>query len=92
MISSVRELFAASNWTIQPNPAVAHTAIMLKESLSSDIWLEVFDPSGRLLHQEGIAAGMNVVDLDISAFPDGILMVRLTGKEGVSTKLLMKSN
>ncbi len=92
MVSDTKEPLTASNWQIQPNPAQAFTAIILKEALSSDISLEVFDPSGRLLHQQSVAAGTYNINLDISAFPDGILMVRLMSKEGVSAKLLMKGN
>jgi hypothetical protein len=92
IIVSVKEPLSTSDWVLQPNPARSHTAILLKETFTSDIWLEVFDSAGRLLHQEAIASGTNQVDLDISAFPDGILLVRLMSNEGVSAKLLMKGN
>ncbi len=92
IVSDTKEPIAPSSWQIQPNPAKDFTAVVIKEALSKDVSLEVFDPSGRLLHQQQVAAGTYKIDLDLSAFPDGMLMVRLMSKDAVSTKLLMKGN
>jgi hypothetical protein len=92
VISAVNALLADSGWAIQPNPAAESTAVLLKESLTQDISLEVFDVSGRLLYQQPVAAGTVQVDMDISAFPDGVLLVRLTSAQGVSSKRLMKGH
>jgi hypothetical protein len=92
VVVSVRDLLSANGWSLQPNPATSHTTVVLKEALTTDVAMEVFDPAGRLLHQQQIAAGTYQVTLDVSNFPDGMLMIRLMSAEGVSSKLLMKGN
>jgi Tfp pilus assembly major pilin PilA len=92
VVVSVRDLLSANGWSLQPNPASSYTTVVLKEALTADVALEVFDPAGRLLHQQHIAAGTYQVTLDVSNFPDGMLMIRLMSAEGVSSKLLMKGN
>jgi hypothetical protein len=92
VISDVSELLGASGWALQPNPAVESTTIVLQEALQQDISLEIFDVSGRLLYRQTVATGTNQVNLDISTFPDGILLVRLSSSEGVSSKRMMKGH
>lgn len=92
VISAVHEPMAAFEWQLQPNPAQAHASVILKTPFSESMKLEIFDPAGRLLHQEDLVAGVTHVDLDLTNYPDGMLMIRLVGKEGAVAKMLMKGN
>jgi hypothetical protein len=92
VVSAVSSLLADNGWAIQPNPAQHQTVVVLHQSLQSDVALEVFDAAGRLLGQQHIATGTTRIPLELGQFPDGMLLIRLVGTEGVSTKWLVKGN
>jgi uncharacterized protein YegP (UPF0339 family) len=78
-------------WTVQPNPAVSSANIWFDEATTRELWLSVFDPTGRLLVQQKVAEGTRGHFLDLSEMPAGILMLRLEDEHGVAVKRLMKA-
>lgn len=90
-VVAVTEPWSQGDWKLQPNPAGQQSLIQLDESLESDVQVELYDPSGRLLRQMTMAAGDQQLNLDLNDLPNGWLLVRLVGERGSSTKMLMKA-
>ena len=90
-VVAVEEPWSASEWSLQPNPASQLASVVLNEAVEGDLQVEVYDPAGRLLRQLNVAAGTRQVALELTDFPDGILLVRLVSERGTSSKMLMKA-
>jgi len=90
-VVSVGEPLSQADWRIQPNPASQLATVVLNEAVEGDLQVEVYDPAGRLLRQQHVASGTNQVALELTDFPDGMLLVRLVSAGGTSSKLLMKA-
>ncbi|MDO8367885.1 MAG: T9SS type A sorting domain-containing protein [Saprospiraceae bacterium] len=89
-IVSTQEPLGGAAWTLQPNPASSFTQVMFSVDADEDLLLEILDLAGRTLHRQNVATGTRQIDLKLSDIPDGILLVRLANKNGVSTKRIMK--
>ncbi len=90
-IVGTNEPLASSSWSIQPNPARTQATVLFTEVFSGQVWIEIYDPAGRLLQRQQAASGAKQVDLDLAGFPDGLLLVRLQSEAGTSTKRLIKA-
>ncbi len=89
-IVSTNEPLGGAAWALQPNPAIAFTQVIFSVEADEDLWLEVLDLAGRSLHRQVVAIGTRQIELNLNMLPDGLLMVRLANKNGVSTKRLIK--
>ncbi len=90
-VVSVGEPLSQADWRIQPNPASQLATVVLNEAVEGELHVEVYDPAGRLLRQLSVASGTSQVALELTDFPDGMLLVRLVSERGTSSKLLMKA-
>jgi uncharacterized protein YegP (UPF0339 family) len=81
---STTEPLADQAWSLQPNPASSLTRIVFAEATETELWLEINDLSGRLLHSQNVGAGSYQVDIDLNNMPSGMLIVRLSNANGVS--------
>lgn len=72
-----------------PNPASSHVYVTLDGHGSSRVELRVTDMTGNLL-QVKVARGGENVQLDLSKFPPGMYLVQITGKQGTTTKKIIK--
>jgi hypothetical protein len=80
-------------WLLYPNPAQAEVFLKMETLEGLDTQLSIFDASGRLLLDQAISAGNDsAVRIDLSDFPDGMLLVRLTNELGSFSKMLLKSD
>ena len=66
--------------------------IVFGEMLVSDLSLQIYDATGKLLEQQIVPTGTDHFKFKIGAFNDGILWVKLLAKDSVSIKMLVKSN
>jgi len=89
-IVSANEPLGGAAWALQPNPASSYTQVVFSVEADEDLSLEVLDLAGRSLHRQIVAPGTRQIELKLNALPDGILIVRLANKNGVSTKRLVK--
>lgn len=90
-VVSVQELLNDQAWNVQPNPANSSTRVVFEEATSQDLWLEIRDLAGRLLHSQSVGAGTKSLDLELGNMPDGILVIRLASEQAVASKRLMKA-
>jgi len=90
-VVGTHELLSGNAWTVQPNPAANRATVMLQESLTSPVRLEMYDLAGHLLLQQPVPEGASQIMLDLSAMPVGVLLVRLTDEHAASTKRLVKT-
>jgi len=88
---STKEPIAQSAWGLQPNPASERTQLVFMDDTTEDFWLEIHDMAGRTVYSQNVVAGTRQITLDLGTLPDGILVVRLATKHGVSAKRLMKA-
>ena len=89
-IVSAKEPLGGAAWALQPNPASSYTQVVFSVEADEDLSLEVLDLAGRSLHRQIVVPGTRQIELKLNALPDGILIVRLANKNGVSTKRLVK--
>ncbi|MEZ4924681.1 MAG: hypothetical protein R3A50_00280 [Saprospiraceae bacterium] len=80
------------SWQLAPNPAKEESMIVFGEMLVSDLSLQIYDATGKLLEQQIVPTGTDHFEFKIGAFNDGILWVKLLAKDSVSIKMLVKSN
>ena len=91
IIVSTGEALKGLAWQIQPNPARTSTTIRLENPLSTELYLELFDQTGRILNRQRIAEGAQQVEIDLKNLPQGLFLVRLTnGQNSSETKRLVK--
>ncbi|HLP92787.1 MAG TPA: T9SS type A sorting domain-containing protein [Saprospiraceae bacterium] len=90
-VVSTTELMSADAWSIQPNPAATFTRLVFESPLTTELSLEIYDLSGRVLHRQYLAQGAVAADIDLNELPNGMLMVRLSAEQGVSVKRLVKA-
>lgn len=84
--SALREDVAPFDMPLKifPNPATGHVLnVTFAEVESPDVFMEVYDASGKLLKKHLIPQGVTTVEMDISDFSQGIYMVRLALPGGV---------
>jgi hypothetical protein len=64
--------------------------LVFSDPSKEDLWLEVLDLAGRSLYHQNVAAGTRQLHINLEAMSDGVLIVRLTTEQEVSTKRLIK--
>jgi hypothetical protein len=82
----IGETFGA-DLSMHPNPT---DGIVRLDGLSGDVTLEVLDATGRTISRSGNNGGATLL-LDLSEQPDGLYMVRLSGRDGVAVRRLVKT-
>ncbi len=73
---------------LYPNPTERLVYLELNQPEESAV-VELFDMNGRLLYSQELAAYTGLHSMDVSAYPQGIYMVRLKRKNAVRTKKLI---
>ena len=78
-------------WQLYPNPALSEVFLAVEAWVDFDTQLSIVDASGRILLDRALLSdAASPVRIDLSGFPDGILLVRLTNRFGSSSKHLLK--
>jgi hypothetical protein len=78
-------------WLLYPNPAQAEVFLKLEEVGGKEIHVSIFDASGRLvLDQDAATLNNDLLRIDLSDIPDGMLLVRITNEKGSFSKMLLK--
>ena len=90
-IVSIKEVIASADWSIQPNPASQVTRLVFESPLAEELWMEIHDLSGRTLYQEQLPAGAEAAEILLGELPTGVLLVRLSNRDAVSVKRLIKA-
>jgi hypothetical protein len=88
MISTGVGATAAETMQLRPNPSSGSLELVLPAG-HRDLQVEVMDATGRIVASERIGAGMTVVNMDLSAQPVGVYLVRLQGEGVVLTERLV---
>ncbi|MEZ4964687.1 MAG: HYR domain-containing protein [Saprospiraceae bacterium] len=81
---------ADAGWSLYPNPATSEVFLDLSSLPSGALTVQVFDLSGRLLHQQALdSAGSEPLHVDLAGMPNGSLIFRVVQARGVSMKTLI---
>ena len=91
VVSASNLLPAEAQWQLQPNPAQNRASLVFESATSIELDLRIYDATGRLLSRRTLASATERIDLDLSAWPDGVFFVRLAHQAEVSTKRLLKA-
>jgi hypothetical protein len=91
VVSASNLLPAEAQWQLQPNPAQNSASLIFESATTAPLDLSIYDATGRLLSRRAIASATERLDLDLSAWPDGIFFIRLAHQAEVSTKRLLKA-
>lgn len=76
---------------IFPNPATDKIQIRWTNNINADQFVEIFDNRGTCLMRKLVSdPGNSHADIDLSAIPIGIYLVRITGSQGSTTAKLLK--
>jgi len=87
-------LDAELNWTsIAPNPVESTTNVGFSVEEDGNMTLSVIDLKGAIVYQEDMAVtrGTNVREIDLSAAPAGLYIVRLYGAQGRLDSKIVKN-
>ena len=77
-------------WEMFPNPARSEVYLKVQGSLGLDTQINVYDVSGRLvLEQSWKPVDGDLLRLDLSGLPTGMLLIRLITGEGSASKVLV---
>jgi len=91
-VVSAYEPLVGVEWSLLPNPASLHTTVVFQTALSETLWLQIYDPTGRLLRSQQVDTGTQQIELDLQGLPDGLLFVRLfDAQKATTTKGLVKA-
>ncbi len=75
---------------LYPNPATSNITLVLNEAAKEDMQLQIINPMGQIVKNTRIVFGTQVFRLDVNELPEGIYILKLTGREGVqSVKLII---
>ncbi len=78
-------------WLMYPNPAQAEVFLKMEEITGMETQVSIFDASGRLvLEQNATTLNNNLLRIDLSNIPDGMLLLRITNERGSFSKMLLK--
>lgn len=91
VVSASNLLPAEAQWQLQPNPASNRASLVFESATTAPLDLSIYDATGRLLSRRAIASATERLDLDLSAWPNGIFFIRLAHQAEVSTKRLLKA-
>lgn len=83
----IGEAFGA-DLRIHPNPT---NGIVRLDGLSGDVAVEVLDATGRTVSRSGNNGSPSLL-LDLSAQPEGFYLLRLSGRDGVAVRRVVKSH
>lgn len=93
VIQVVTDLNLDMAWThIGPNPVVDHTQLGFTVTQDQAMTLQVFDLSGKVVHQEQLQAlrGSNAHTLDMNGISSGMFVIRLSSPSGKLDKKIIK--
>ena len=75
-----------------PNPATANTTVQFELAVGSDVTVNVYNLSGRLVHsaeRKNMSEGTNEISIDVSSLATGTYIIKLNGgQQTASTKLI----
>jgi hypothetical protein len=92
IVVGTEELIAAGDFQLYPNPANGQVMLQIGE-LSGRHTLAIVDLTGRVLQQKQLQLNGTAnqgYQLDVSALPAGVYLVRLAGEEGLISRQLVK--
>lgn len=72
-----------------PNPATDETTLRFSQVLPEDVTVEVISVDGKILQERQLLAGAQTVQLDVSALPAAMYLVRLRTSEIVDVRKLI---
>ncbi|MEO6539502.1 MAG: T9SS type A sorting domain-containing protein, partial [Ferruginibacter sp.] len=67
-----------SNALVYPNPAKEKLTVKLQQALTANSKLVIADISGRIVWQQQVVSGQNIIDLDVSRFAAGRYFIRIS--------------
>lgn len=76
------ELVAGTTFNIYPNPATDQFLVSWPEAMGEDLWVSVYDLSGKLMKSEQFLEFDGSAAVPIQGLPGGIYIVRLEGPAG----------
>lgn len=81
------KIFKDLDMNISPNPVTENAILVIESKNDSEMKLEIFDARGQLILQryEDIEQGKYQIDLDVSAFSNGIYIAKLTNVRNSKT-------
>jgi photosystem II stability/assembly factor-like uncharacterized protein len=85
VVASVQESTSTVDVTVAPNPVTGVARIYLGNPLPSIAVMTITDVAGRTVVQRELSAGVQTEQLDVSALPSGVYMVRLSVGSLVAT-------
>ncbi|HRD52467.1 MAG TPA: T9SS type A sorting domain-containing protein [Flavobacteriales bacterium] len=85
-LTSSVDMPQSTSFSVAPNPASSE--VVITRNSSDAAMLELHDASGRMLKQRTFA--QQRFSLDTSELPAGLYLIRLSGKDGVSSQRLVK--
>lgn len=91
-VGTDRQPEPADALSIGPNPAASVSRVRYALAVPGDVRLSVLDALGRevaVLRDAPATSGSHRADLDVSALPAGVYLVRLATASGVSTRSLV---
>ena len=90
VVSTKEEQKGLYDWTLHPNPAGMYTFVTVTGAPSENFDLEIVDLTGRLLHRQSLQFTGSPVRVDLTDFPAGVLVVKLTDGRHVAAKRLVR--
>ncbi len=85
---SAPESESAPHFSMQPNPASDEVYLNFKELNGSDVYVSVYDLTGREVRNSTSAAGQKQLRLSVATLPSGVYVVRVQSAQGNAAKLL----
>ena len=77
-------------WSLYPNPATTEVYVKTNELLRDHLRLDILDATGRLLREQEIQLSADPVLISLDGLPGGLLLFRLSGENGTTTRVLVK--
>ena len=83
----VEDPYAQAFFTVYPNPATDQLFVENPGNQGQDIWISVFNIQGQLFLKQPVTE--EKTRLDISRFPAGVYLVKLTGRNRTEVKKIL---
>jgi hypothetical protein len=92
--ASINEAEIANNFTVYPNPVSDELNIDFKLSETSDVIINVYDITGKLVDSRSLgltSQGAHTLSIDVSLWNSGIYQLSITTNSGISTEKFIKN-
>ena len=77
---NIRTVSLSDKFTVYPNPGIGRLQISLSKELAGDYQIEIFNELGHRIQSVQQNAQIRTLDLDISGYPAGVYLIKLTSK------------